>query len=93
MAEEGDNPISTAAARDHFSHVVNRAAFGGERIVLTRRGKPIAAVVPVEDVEWLEELDAQSSPEDEKAIQEGREAFRRGETVSLDELKKEYGLD
>ncbi|MDQ2784261.1 MAG: type II toxin-antitoxin system Phd/YefM family antitoxin, partial [Chloroflexota bacterium] len=31
--------LSTAEARDQFSDVINRAAYGKERIVLTRRGK------------------------------------------------------
>jgi len=48
--------ISTVEARDQFSTVINRAAFGKERVVLTRRGKEIAAVVPMEDVRILEEL-------------------------------------
>jgi prevent-host-death family protein len=37
--------ISTVKARDQFADVVNRAAYGKERVVLTRRGKGLAAVV------------------------------------------------
>ena len=49
------NTLSTAEARDQFSDVINRAAYGKERVVLTRRGKALVAVVPIEDVEWLRE--------------------------------------
>jgi len=49
--------MTTVAARQQFSEIVNRAAFGKERVVLTRRGKALAAVVPVEDVQRLEELE------------------------------------
>ncbi|HEY2933577.1 MAG TPA: type II toxin-antitoxin system Phd/YefM family antitoxin [Acidobacteriota bacterium] len=49
--------ISTVRARGEFSTIVNRAAFGKERVILTRRGKKLAAVVPIEDVRLLEELE------------------------------------
>lgn len=39
--------FSTVQARDQFSEVLNRAAFGKERVVLTRRGKPLVAIVPI----------------------------------------------
>jgi len=38
-----------------ISDLVNRVAYGGERIVLTSRGKPKAALVSVEDYERLEQ--------------------------------------
>lgn len=43
-------------ARNQFSDVLNRAAYGRERVVMTRRGKPIAAVVSIEDLRLLERL-------------------------------------
>jgi len=39
--------ISTAEARNDFAGVINRASFGKERFVLTRRGKKLAAIIPV----------------------------------------------
>ncbi len=35
-------------ARSQFSELVNRVGFGKERIVLTRHGKPLVALVPAE---------------------------------------------
>ena len=32
-------------------------AYGGERVVLTRHGRRVAAVVPIEDLELLEQLE------------------------------------
>ena len=49
--------INTISARANFSDVVSRAAYGKERVVLTRHGKPVAAVVPLEDLEALERLE------------------------------------
>jgi prevent-host-death family protein len=45
--------VTTVEARNNFSEVVNRAAYGKERILLTRRGKTIAAIVPAEDFRRL----------------------------------------
>lgn len=56
--------LSTAEARDQFSDLINRAAYGKERIVLTRRGKALVAVVPVEDMELLRALEDRFDRED-----------------------------
>ena len=53
---DGQEHISTAKARNRFSEIINRAAFGKERIILTRRGKDLVGVVPLEDIELLEQL-------------------------------------
>ncbi len=47
--------LTASAARQNFSDVVNRAAYGGERIIVHRGKKPVAAVVPIEDLELLEQ--------------------------------------
>lgn len=44
-------------ARGEFSDLVNRAAYRHERVLLTRHGKAIAAIVPTEDLELLEALE------------------------------------
>jgi hypothetical protein len=38
--------------------MINTAAYGGQRIVFERRGKDLAALVPMEDLRRLEALDA-----------------------------------
>ncbi len=48
--------VTTVEARNQFSEVLNRAAYGHERVVLTRRGKPIAALVSIDDLRILERL-------------------------------------
>ena len=79
--------LSTVKAREGFSETVNRSAYGKERIILTRRGKGIAAVVPIEDLELLERL------EDEIDIREARKALKEGgKPIAVTELKKRYGL-
>jgi prevent-host-death family protein len=48
-----DSTISIGQVKRDISELVNRVAFGGERIVLTSRGKPKAALVSIEDYEQL----------------------------------------
>ena len=72
--------ISVSEMKDTLSEVLNRAAYGRERIVIASRGKPKAAVISVEDLQLLEEL------EDAMAAQEALEEHARGETISLEEL-------
>jgi len=50
--------ISVAEARQRLSELMARVAFGHQRIVIERRGKPLAALVSVADLERLEDLDA-----------------------------------
>ena len=45
-------------ARASLADLVGRVAYGGARVVLTRHGKPAAALVPVADLERLEAADA-----------------------------------
>ena len=46
--------VSIGQVKRDISDLVNRVAYRGERIVLTSRGKPKAALVSIEDYERLE---------------------------------------
>jgi prevent-host-death family protein len=37
--------LSIAEARNGLAEAINRVAYGGERVVFARRGKPVAALV------------------------------------------------
>jgi prevent-host-death family protein len=78
--------VPTVKARDEFSDVINRAAYGKERVVLTRRGKELAAVVPIEDVKFLQDL------EDRIDLESARDALKEPGTIAWRQLKKELGL-
>ena len=75
--------ISVSQMKDTLSEVLNRAAYGRERIVIASRGKPKAAVISVDDLELLEEL------EDALAAREALAAYRARETVPWEEVKAE----
>lgn len=40
--------INVAEAKKHLSDLLGRVAYGKETIIITRRGKPIAKLLPVE---------------------------------------------
>jgi prevent-host-death family protein len=54
--------VGIAEVKDGISAIINRVAFGGERIVLTSRGKPKAALVSMEDLQALESLGKATHP-------------------------------
>lgn len=81
--------ISTVAARNQFAEIVNRAAYGRERIILTRRGQELVAIVPIEDVRMLEAV------EDRLDLEEARAALAEADvegTIAWEALKAELGL-
>ena len=81
------NKITTADARKKFSNIINRVAFGNESFVLTRRGKPIAALVSIKELELLQTI------EDNLDIEDARKAKSDpGEPIPWEELKKELEL-
>jgi prevent-host-death family protein len=83
--------LSTGVARDKFAEVLNRAAFGKERVVLTRRGKPLVAVVPIEDIELLEEIEDRADAEEARVALAAWRA-EGSPSASLDEVLAEHGL-
>ena len=81
--------VSTVEARERFSDLVNRVAYGKERVILSRRGRELVAIVPLEDMRLLEAL------EDRLELEEARAALNEADekgTVSWTVLKAELGL-
>ena len=85
--------FSISQARDEFSELINRAAYGKERTVVSRRGKDLAAVVPIEDLRLLERLarDARDRADIATARRALREATKKG-TIPAQRVKKLLGL-
>jgi antitoxin (DNA-binding transcriptional repressor) of toxin-antitoxin stability system len=69
-----------------FSALLERALITGERLIITRQGKPIGAIVPWEDVEILRAL------EDRIDGQAATEALKEPGMLSLEDVKRELGL-
>ena len=81
------NTISTAEARKKLAEIVNKVAYGKTPIVLTRRGKEIAALISMEELELLQLIEDFSDIEDaKKALKEP------GKNIKAEKFWKELGL-
>ena len=81
--------LNTSDAREQLAEVLNRVAYAKDRVRITRRGKEIAAVVPIEDLELIEKL------EDKIDLQEAEEALAEARdkgTIPLEKIREELGL-
>ena len=81
--------LAASKAREDFADILNRVAYRGERIVLHRRGKDVAALIPVEDLALLRELEDRFDLEEARAAL--AEAKEKG-TIPWEQLKAELGL-
>ncbi|MEX0822749.1 MAG: type II toxin-antitoxin system Phd/YefM family antitoxin [Balneolaceae bacterium] len=77
--------INSAKARSSFSEILNETGFGGRRIVVTRKGKAIAAVVSIQDLEAIQAI------EDEKDISEAKRILSdpQSEFIPWEQAKRE----
>ncbi|GGW99844.1 type II toxin-antitoxin system Phd/YefM family antitoxin [Streptomyces lomondensis] len=48
--------IPVTQARAELADLINRVVYGGERVVVTRHGKPLVALVSADDLRRLEEV-------------------------------------
>ena len=53
--------FSTAAIKARLSEMIGKVVYGHERLVVLRRGKPVAALVSLQDLRRLEALDDAST--------------------------------
>ncbi|MEV7755143.1 type II toxin-antitoxin system Phd/YefM family antitoxin [Streptomyces griseofuscus] len=58
--------IPVTQARAELADLINRVVYGAERVVVTRHGKPLAALVSAADLARLEALDAADEPGEEQ---------------------------
>ena len=84
--------IPVTRARRTLYDVVSHVAFGGDRVVLSRNGRDLAAIVPMELYRMMElEEDRLDVAEMRRAK---REAAARGEKpVPYEEARKRLGVD
>jgi prevent-host-death family protein len=82
--------LNVSKARDEFPELVNRAAYGGERTIVSRRGKDLAAVIPIEDLRLLEKLAREEM--DRQDIEDARASLAEpGENISIEDFIRELG--
>ena len=79
-----NKPINLAEAKRRFSDLVGRVAYGGEEIVIARRGRPVARLVPLRPAAphlatvagWLPDDDPLFAALDRIAAERGRHVPR-----------------
>ena len=72
---------SIVAFRNNLSDYLSRVAYGGERILLGRKGKPTAALVSVDDLRLLEAM------EDEADLKAARKARKEKGDLRWEDVK------
>jgi prevent-host-death family protein len=91
-----DTLIPIGQVKRDISTLVNRVAYRGERIILTSRGKPKAALISIEDYERLQERQADDNLARWQAWLAQTDALvaevlarRDGATISVDDLVRQ----
>lgn len=77
--------VSLGDLRKDLGEVVNQATFAGRRTAVTRHGKPVAAIISVEDLELLDALERRA---DLEALRQAR-GEDDGTRIHLDDVLAE----
>ncbi len=73
--------IGIADFRNNMADPINRAIYAGERVVITRDGKPAVALVSIDDLRVLEELENRAD------LKAARKAAREIGGITLEQAK------
>ncbi|MHB8512472.1 MAG: type II toxin-antitoxin system Phd/YefM family antitoxin [Actinomycetota bacterium] len=74
--------------RAELAELLDDVADRREHVIVTRRGRPAAVIVPIDEYEGLEETaEILSDPAAVRAIQRGLADFKTGRTATLDDLR------
>ena len=80
--------INASAVREDFAEILNQVAYAGERIILHRRGKNVAAIVSIADLQLLQDLeDRLDNAAADAALSEP------GESIPWERVKQELDLE
>lgn len=76
--------------RKHLSEYVGRSRFAKERIAVTYHGKIVGGFVSAEALKFLEDLETRN---DIEAFDRGMDSIKKSGTMSLEEFRKEIGIE
>jgi prevent-host-death family protein len=76
--------------RSNLSRLLSDVADRRDHVLVTRNGKPAAALVPIDEYDALEETaEILSDADAMAALEAGLAEVERGETVTLSDLRRE----
>lgn len=76
--------------RAELAEVLDEVADRREHVIVTRRGRPAAVIVPIDEYEGLEETaEILSDPAAVRAIQRGLADLKAGRTATVDDLRSD----
>ena len=82
--------IPVTQARAELAELINRVVYGGERVVVTRHGKPLVALVSAADLQRLERDEAsEEAAATERAI---RAVSSFGPATSAPGERRSFGI-
>jgi prevent-host-death family protein len=82
--------MTVVQARSKFGDLLARAAYSNERTLVTRNGKPVAAIVSARDLQALQALEDAKDVQDALAALE--EVHETGVTHPLSAIAEEFAL-
>ncbi len=84
--------VSVAEAKSNFSNILDRVSRRHVRVVVSKRGKPVGAIVNADDLSRLEEMEKQERLRQVRAVKESTtEYVPYGKFV--EEYEKRWGVD
>ena len=86
-----DLPITEA--RQELTALPDRLAQSHEMVTVTRRGKPVLAILPWEEYEALvETMEVLSDKDLMNSLRQGLKELARGHTIPWEQAKRKLGL-
>ena len=84
-----ENTITLKELRPRLPEVINSIDGRLNRYIVTKRGRPVAAMMSIDDYEGLlETIEILSDKQAVKRIKEAKKEIAAGKTVSLKKLRK-----
>lgn len=94
-----DKTVSVAEAKNNFSDLLNRVIYRRERIIVSKHGKPVGALISTQDLEQFRELEKQQALKRVREIkkrtkkyltlEEARRAYEKKWGINLDDIEPE----
>ncbi|OIJ66882.1 type II toxin-antitoxin system Phd/YefM family antitoxin [Streptomyces mangrovisoli] len=84
--------IPVTQARAELADLINRVVYGGERVVVTRHGKPLVALVSAADLERLQEVEKEVALPERPEEQVVSAVSRLREVTSASRERQRFGI-